>query len=435
MNSRSSRHCTDSPQLLTPVGPRDRRGQPLPRLLAALAVSGMVACTAGEASQGSSRPAAPDPGAGAETHGTPSRDLTSSDTALTNLNSRIGGLRSAVGAQPTVAALRGELVGNLLSRAQFVGTFADLGESLALAAEGRRLSSDSERAIETEATALGAVHEFTRATDLLASIDESGSDASGNLRLARGDDPRPIERARREKALEKPSFGSLSSWAVALSLVGEFVAADAAYADALRHYRDVSPLPVAWVAFQRGVMWAERAGDTTRGRAYYEDAIRVLPEYVVANVHLAEIEASEGDVAAAERRLVRVIEAGTEEPETYGLLSRVAASEDDRDRWRELTERSYISLIERYPKAFLDHGAEFFGAVDPELALELALDNLTNRTEDRAYLIALRAALAVGDAPLVCDLARQATREAYPGFARPSVPLRELAEEALAGCE
>jgi len=435
MNSHSSRRRTDTSRLLTPVGPRDRRGLPLPRLLVALAVSGLVACGAGEASQGSNRAAAPNPGAGAETHGMPARNLTPSNTALTNLNSRIGGLRSAVSAQPTVAALRGELVGNLQSRAQFIGTFADLGESLTLAADGRRLSSDPERAIEIEATALGAVHEFTRATDLLASIATSGSDTTGNLQLARGDDPRPIERARREKAMKNPSFGSLSSWAVALSAVGEFEAADAAYADALGHYRDVSPLPVAWVAFQRGVMWAERAGDTARGRAFYEDATRVLPEYVVANVHLAEIEASEGDVVAAERRLVGVIEAGTEDPEPYGLLSRVAATEAERDRWRELTERSYLSLIERYPKAFLDHGAEFFKDVDPELALELALDNLANRTEDRAYLIALRVALVVDDAPVVCELARQATREAYPGFARPSVPLRELAKEALEGCE
>lgn len=405
-------------------------------MLSAFALSGLVACSEAEAPRGSSQPTTQSPELTAEASAAPAKGLTSGDTALTNLSSRIGGLRSAVTAQPTAAPLRGDLVAHLLSRAQFVGSFTDLGESLSLAAEGRRLSSDPKRAIETEASALGAVHEFARATELLASIERTESEAAlGNLQLARGDDPRPIEQARRERALESPSFSSLSSWAIALSAIGEFEAADAAYADALRNYRDVSPLPVAWVAFQRGVMWAERAGDTARGRAHYEEAVRVLPRYVVANVHLAEIEVNEGHVDTARSRLVRVIEAGTEDPEPSGLLSAIAATAPERDRLRELTLRGYLSLIERYPKAFLDHGAEFFSTVDPEFALELALDNLEIRTEDRAYQIAIEAALAANDGRVACDLARQATLEAHPGFLRPAVPLRELAHEVLENCE
>lgn len=425
MNFRSSRCLTDTPGVLIPVGPRDRRGQPLRWWISALALLGVVACKA----------TTPSPEATAEASSTPSRSLTSGDTALTNLSSRIGGLRSALKAQPTATALRGDLVGHLLARAQFVGSFADLGESLSLAADGRGLSSDQKRAIETEASALGAVHEFARATDLLASIEKTESDAFGNLQLARGDDPRPIEQERHDRALESPNFSSLSSWAIALAAVGEFEAADAAYADALRNYRDVSPLPVAWVAFQRGVMWAERAGDTARGRAYYDEATRVLPEYVAANVHLAEIDVREGHVDVARSRLVRVIEAGTEDPEPYGLLSKIAANQSDRDRLRELTKSRYLSLIERYPRAFLDHGAEFFSTVDPEFALELALANLEIRTEDRAYQVGLQAALAADDVEAACDLARQATLEAHPGFLRPTVPLRELAHEVLEACE
>ena len=432
MTFRSSHNRTDAVGILTPVGPCDHRGQPLRWWLSVLAALGVVACGEGEVPRDSSRAPTPPP----DVSSVPARRLTSGDTALTNLSSHIGGLRTAVAVQPTVAALRAELVLSLLTRSQFVGSFDDLGESLDLAAEGRRLGSEPERAIEVEASALGAVHEFERAADLLASVETAASDSTlGNLRLARGDDPRPIEQARRERAIEDPSFDTLSSWAVSLSAVGEFEAADAAYADALSNYRDVSPLPVAWVAFQRGVMWAERAGDIARGRAYYEEATRVLPEYVVANVHLAEIEASEGEVAAARNRLGRVIDAGTEDPEPYGLLAEIAESETERDRLRELTEQRYLVLIERYPKAFLDHGAEFFSTVDPEFALELALRNLQNRTEDRAYQIALEAALAAEASDVLCDLARQATSEAHPGFVRPTVPLRQLAAEVLEDCD
>jgi len=432
MSSRSSQRPTEAPRVVTPAGSCDRRGRSPSWALAALALAGVVACGEGQAPSGSQPTPSTTGGAGSTA---PSQRLTSSETALTNLDSRIGGLRSAVAAQPSVAALRGELVANLLSRSQFIGSFGDLSESLVLAAEGRPSSSDPERVVEIEASALGAVHEFTRATDLLASIDRTDSDAFGNLRLARGDDPRPIEQARRERVGRSPSFGSWSSWAIALAAIGDFEAADAAYAAALENYRDVSPLPVAWVAFQRGVMWAERAGDSARGRAFYEEATRVLPEYVVANVHLAEIEISEGHVDAARSRLGRLVDAGTEDPEPYGVLAQIAASAADRERLRASTESRYRSLIERHPKAFLDHGAEFFVAIDPELALELALDNLANRTEDRAYQIALEAAVAAGAVEVGCGLARQATEEAHPGFLRPSVPLHELALGVLADCE
>ena len=171
MSSRSLHSPTDAPSVLTPVGPRDRRGHSLRWALSLLTLFGVVACGESEGPRGPSPATTSSPDPSGEGAPEPANDLTSGNTALRNLSSRIGGLRSAVMAQPTAAALRGDLVGNLLARVQFVGSFADLGESLALAAEGRSSSSDSEQAIETEASALGAVHEFTRAIQLLESIE------------------------------------------------------------------------------------------------------------------------------------------------------------------------------------------------------------------------------------------------------------------------
>ncbi|HEU5073686.1 MAG TPA: hypothetical protein VFU02_05925, partial [Polyangiaceae bacterium] len=74
-------------------------------------------------------------------------------------------------------------------------------------------------------------------------------------------------------------------------------------------------------------------------------------------------------------------------------------------------------------------------AVDPERALDLALANLEHRTDDRAYQIVIEAALAADVASVACDAAREATREAHPGFFRPTVPLRELARAVLDDCE
>src|SRR5262245_40888523 len=136
MNFRSLQRPTDAQLMPTPVGPRDRRGRALRRWLSVLAALGVAACSDSDP-QGST----PDPTPTPEAAAPPGQHFTASDTALTNLSSRIGGLRAAVAAQPSVTALRAELVSNLLTRAQFVGSFQDLGESLSLAAEGRGSSA------------------------------------------------------------------------------------------------------------------------------------------------------------------------------------------------------------------------------------------------------------------------------------------------------
>ena len=55
--------------------------------------------------------------------------------------------------------------------------------------------------------------------------------------------------------------------------------------DALATYRDVSPFPLAWIAFQRGVMWAEMADRPDLARPLYEEAVR----RVVRQVAMEEV--------------------------------------------------------------------------------------------------------------------------------------------------
>ena len=65
-------------------------------------------------------------------------------------------------------------------------------------------------------------------------------------------------------AQESPSYKSLTELAAVQSALGQFEEAEASYAGALAIYQDVSPFKVAWVEFQRGVMWSEKAGRTKR---------------------------------------------------------------------------------------------------------------------------------------------------------------------------
>lgn len=207
--------------------------------------------------------------------------------------------------------------------------------------------------------------------------------------------------------------------------------ADTTYRQALSAYRDVSPFPVAWVQFQRGMMWAEMAGMPERAIPLYRDAVTRLPGYVVANVHLAELEARMGNRQGAIARLEPLADT-VEDPEPRGLLSTLIADTNPAEaaRLRALAQRGYEALLAKHRNAFLDHAAEFFGGpgADPRRGLALAEENLKLRPTDRAYVLAIRSAMAAGDERRACALGRTA------GDGRPSVPLRELRRELQTAC-
>ena len=68
-------------------------------------------------------------------------------------------------------------------------------------------------------------------------------------------------------------------------------------------------------------------------------------------------------------------------------------------------------VLERYPLAFADHGAEFYAGSgnDCRRALELALGNVANRPTLRAYEQAHEMAVAAGDTKAAASLLGKAT--------------------------
>lgn len=162
-------------------------------------------------------------------------------------------------------------------------------------------------------------------------------------------------------------------------------------------------------------MWAEVADEPLRALALYRDAVRILPDYVVATVHLAELEHELGQTDNAIERLAS-ISAWAEDPEPLGLLAELLSDEDP-DQADALT----VEAVERYDRllaahrlAFADHGSEFFSGIgaDPDRALALALSNLANRNGERALLVALSAAQGTDDEALACQLAASAEPDA-----------------------
>jgi tetratricopeptide (TPR) repeat protein len=338
------------------------------------------------------------------------RRTTSAQTALRNLDATIDGRERALALRPGDPALTASLSDALLTRSQFRGTFADLDRVVSLGEAAVAVAPDAAWALDVRANAYQAVHRFDdAAADLASAAALDGRDRSHEMTtiwLARGERLDDVLALRSERAAQYPTYRNLTAVAAALGALGRYDAADQAWVRSLAAYRDVSPLPVAYVAFQRGVMWSEQADRPERGLVLYREAVSRFPAYSVANVHLAELEWAAGDAASATARLesVRTL---TTDPEPDGLLAEILADQDP-GRARTLTEAAaarYDDLLAAHPLAFLDHGAEFYigPGAQPGRALRMARRNLKNRSNSRAFEIAIDAARAAGDDAALCE--------------------------------
>ena len=358
------------------------------------------------------QPSAPVDLAGAE-RAVP-QPLTPGELALHNLDDHITLLERKIEAQGKApVALRAELIDYLLSRTQFLSTFSDFQRAEELAEPAPKEFPGDPKALLLRARYRGAVHRFGEAESDLSSAEALGTNPRdtelqrASLHIAQGRELQAALAVAERRAKSLPALERLSVVALAEAALGRFDEADERYRAALATYRDVSPFPVAFVSFQRGVMWAELANQPERALPFYREAVRVLPQYVVGNVHLAELELQRGDRAAAERRL-RQVSRQSEDPEPWSRLGELLLQGNASDaEGRELIARAgrrYEQLLAHQRSAFLDHAAEFWmgPGANPGHALELARDNLALRPTGRAHQLVLQAALAAGDSELFC---------------------------------
>jgi tetratricopeptide (TPR) repeat protein len=402
------------------------------RLLAAsIALASCVACD---------QKSAPAHGAGSTAllaaESVPQR-TTRGDIALSNLTHRIVTLEKRAEHGPLALRAREQLVDALLNRVAFTGTFDDFERARELGESSVRDFGRDAKAYLLRARTRSALHLFEDAARDLEEAAKLGAEVDAKLASIRIAQGRELERARefaRRRVARAATFEDLGLLASAEAALGEFDAADRHYAAALATLHDVSPFPVAQLCFQRGVMWAELAAHPERALPYYAEAVRRLPGYVVANVHLAELEASLGRRDGAIDRLRSIVD-HTGDPEPAGLLGELLAERDPNDlaatAWIARARAGYEGLLVRHREAFLDHAAEFFAGPGgaPALSAELARENLALRQTPRAYALAIDAALSAHDTPLAC---RQI--EAARALGRHSENLANLLEREAPRC-
>ena len=119
---------------------------------------------------------------------------------------------------------------------------------------------------------------------------------------------------RRHAARRSPDLATLGALAVLQAERGEVTEAEKLFTKARRHYRSVSPFPVAELDFRRGLMWLGEH-DLPAARAWFGTAARRVPAYAPALGHLAEVDATVGAPDAAVERLHALAES-SDDPNT-----------------------------------------------------------------------------------------------------------------------
>jgi tetratricopeptide (TPR) repeat protein len=365
------------------------------------------------------------------------RRTTSPELARRNLDASIEGVRAHYERIGT-SATRSRLLGLLQLRASMTGAYDDFQAMDDLSREGVERSPDSVQAQRDRASFLLSVHRFDEARAALDAAEAAGASEAALaddrlvIELAVGTDPFALLPQAQARVDARDDTNRWTLLAGVRAATGDFEGADLAFRTALERYGDVSPFTFASNAFRRGVMWAEMADRPDLGRPLYEEAVRRFPDFVVANVHLAELEALGGDEDRALARLDRLVSLGVGDPEPAGYLGELLGPDDAGAALVADANARYDVLLERHRGAFADHGSEFFAGPggDPARALELAAFNLEHRADPRAYVVGLGAADAAGDRAQRCAWAL----EAEPLGERHPVLAGEVAA-ALADCD
>ncbi len=181
----------------------------------------------------------------------------------------------------------------LLTRARFLGRDEDVRDARATADQLVERYPDRYEPLIDRAKVKVTAHEYQSAREDLARARAlrpgAGERLEDTIRLATQQDVLLVLENRESAAKARASFTHLADLAAAKAELGETEAADALYERALKAYRDVSPFPVAFVAFQRGLMWA-MVGDDAKARTQFQEALRRVPGYAAAQLQLTRLD-------------------------------------------------------------------------------------------------------------------------------------------------
>ena len=235
------------------------------------------------------------------------RPLTDGTIALLNLDAQIDAFELEVRHGNAGVETRAGLAELISLRGLFVGRIADYERAGEIAEQLVCDAPTDPRALLARARMRAVFHRFN---DALADLDQAerlsldaetvnGERAAIFQALGRYDESLAL---REEAAQRQENFENLAALVGLHSERGEIEAAKRQYEQSCQRYRGVSPIPLALLDFQLGLMWMGD-GRLDDARKSFEAAQRRVPAYAPARGHLAEVEAQLGALDSAISRL------------------------------------------------------------------------------------------------------------------------------------
>lgn len=286
----------------------------------------------------------------------------------------------------------------LFLRGDLLGRIADHDRAERMAIEALTLSPDPGTGLLIRARLAGRFHRFAEANALLEQALSAGCSLHdievehASLLQATGKYSEALL-LREKLADDKPGIGTVGALASLLAEMGEWVAAETRYADALSLDNGVSPLPCGQLLFEWAVS-AMRRGDLDRAEEGFTQLETILPQHVPGRGHRAEVALSRGQLDKA-LALIEPILAIADDPEYRATYAEILAARGS-DRAAIEAERAgieYDRLLAQRPEAYADHGAAFFMGIGnrPQLAVDLATANRKLRDTPRARKLLAKA--------------------------------------------
>jgi tetratricopeptide (TPR) repeat protein len=191
---------------------------------------------------------------------------------------------------------------------------------------------------------------------------------------------------------------------------------------------DVSPFPVAWMDFQRGML-LEAGGKEKEARSYYLEALEAIPVYTHAAVHASITDAPDRAIARLE-----ALKPVTTDPDVLAALAdahKRAKHDADAKKATEAARARYEELLAKHPEAYRDHAARFYlgAGNDTKKALDYAEKNAKLRPTEEAIDLWMAAAAAVNDKAQICSSAGAMKEVRYASETR-----KRLAAASSSGC-
>jgi tetratricopeptide (TPR) repeat protein len=323
------------------------------------------------------------------------------------------------------------LVEHLLARGHYLSSIEDYERAEDVAARTVAAYPASPEAHLAHALALGSLHKFADEMKELDQVKKLGGPAEridaarATVLAATG---RYEEAAELTPLTDASTPVAVTSAAVLAARMQKQDEAERLFERARTKILDTSPLPFAWMDFQRATV-LEAQGKESRARSYYLEAVEMVPVYTHALVHLATTDPP--DVAIARLEAARKT---TSNPDVLGALAdahRRAGHEADAKSVTEEARKRYDELVEKYPEAFRDHAARFYlgAGNDPAKALEFAQKNAKVLLTEEAVDLWMAAAAAVNKKEQICTSATAMSKLRWV-----SEPRKRLAAAALNDC-